>query len=385
MRLELMKYFMLSQRLDRCPLGLLGMLFLLAAVEGFLSRNAIDYTPDTTWDWNQAGRVAHRRVQNCEILILGDSQAKLGLVPQLIEMKTHRKAHNLAVAAGQVPTSYFLLSRAIDAGARPEAIVIDFLPHFLTVDPWFTIRHWPEFATGLECLELSWNARDPDFFAAIILGRLLPSVRARHDIRSNILAALNGETASPRSYIPALWRNWRQNQGAQLTPRKPEFSGEIDPNNEAAFPESWACHFVNQLYLKKIFDLAASNDIKVFWFLPPSIPAIDSRREELGLAAQFDLFVRDWQDQYPNIVVLDGRRSAYEAHVFSDPLHIDRHGAVLLSTDVALILRRHLDSPKMNLTWQPLPPFREQWTEFALEDTMDSLDVVRKNLKARKR
>ena len=76
----------------------------------------------------------------------GDSLAKLGVAPSLVEARSGRSVYNLAVCAGQAPSSYFLLRRVLDSGARPTAILVDFFPRLLQVPPQHTPL-WPALST----------------------------------------------------------------------------------------------------------------------------------------------------------------------------------------------------------------------------------------------
>jgi len=64
-------------------------------------------------------RVAH------DVLCFGDSQMKFGIAPHVVAARTGRPAYNLAIVGGQPPASYFLLRRALEAGARPSAVLFD--------------------------------------------------------------------------------------------------------------------------------------------------------------------------------------------------------------------------------------------------------------------
>src|SRR5947199_7563 len=91
-----------------------------------------------------------------------------------------------ATTGGRRPASFFLLRRALDAGARPRAIVADFAALMLKDDdnPPKPLNY-PELATLRDCLDLAWASRDASFFGSLALGKLLPSYRWRFEIRAN--------------------------------------------------------------------------------------------------------------------------------------------------------------------------------------------------------
>ena len=107
------------------PWGLVGMISLMTIVEGYIGRNDLDFRHPWGWDWKQTVRAIGREARGCEVLCFGDSLVKYGVVPRVLEARLGRRAYNLAVANGQAPTAYFLLRRALEAGARPAAVLID--------------------------------------------------------------------------------------------------------------------------------------------------------------------------------------------------------------------------------------------------------------------
>ena len=76
------------------------------------------------------------------------------------------------------------------------------------VDLWRQVRLWPELLTLGECLDLSWTARDPSFFAALAVSKALPSARARFEIRARLAAALDGRPSSAGPRASGLFWNW---------------------------------------------------------------------------------------------------------------------------------------------------------------------------------
>ena len=139
----------------RAPLGLLGMLGLVFAVEVCVGSHDLDLMTPQEWCWRLSGMDATRRSPGCEVLCFGDSLVQGGIAPQLIEGRTGRRAFNFAVGGGQAPSSYFLLRRALESGARPAAVLVDFFPSLLGLGPRHNLPHWPHLLDTRECLELT--------------------------------------------------------------------------------------------------------------------------------------------------------------------------------------------------------------------------------------
>jgi hypothetical protein len=361
----------------RLPWGLLGMIALVAIVEGFVSAHRLDFTPTDTSIWALKGLAARGEAAESRVLCFGDSLAIHGLLPPVIEARTGGPAYNLGVCAGQASTSYYLLRRTLDAGARPSAILVDFAPDILSGRPVDVARNWPEMATVRETLDFSWKARDARFFSAAGLSLLLPSYRSRFEVRANVRAALAGAEGSPGSITRRQWRNWGVNRGAQVTPKNPAFAGEVTPEqHEQLLTDKFWCNRVNERYVRAFLGLAASEGVSVFWVLPPESPEVIARREASGSAAKLSRFVREMQGRFPGVTVLNARGSGYPHSVFVDPRHLDHEGGTTLSSDVAEIVARRLAGEPLP-SWVDLPRFRPVPSPVPLEDVHQSALVLR--------
>lgn len=361
-----------DRRAGRClpvPAGLLGMLVLVAGIEGLVASRALDVTSPATLTWTLSAEAARDEARQCRLLCFGSSLVKHGLLPGVLEPELDGRAFNLAVCAAQAPTSYYLLQHAIEAGARPEAVVIGFAPDLLTGGPEHNVRNWPELLDLGDCLELARTARDPELFARIALGRLCPSYRCRLEARDWIAGLLAGRETSPRALNRLYKRHWTVNRGGQFTPPNPAFNGNVaESEHQALLSDRFWCHRVNRRYIQRFLDLAESRGIRVYWLLPPVSPALQARRDASGAEAKFERFIRAIQARHPRLVVLDARRSGYEVPVFQDARHLVADGTLTLSADVASVIVRDTESPG----WVALPHFRPLPLDKPFEDVNQS-------------
>ncbi len=190
------------------PWGVAGMIVLVAAIECFVSRNRLDFTDPVSLSWRYSAASVTTESPGCDLLCLGDSLIKHGLLPGVIEEETGRRTLNLSAARAPALLTYFFLRRALDAGARPRAIIINAKPAVLLAGPEFNARYWQEVLTPRECVEFSLITRDGPFILATVVGRLLPSLRSRLEIRSQVTAAVRGETDPVPGMNRILLRNW---------------------------------------------------------------------------------------------------------------------------------------------------------------------------------
>jgi len=359
-------------RRGRLPWGLLGAAVLVLLGESFLAVRDIAFTSPLLSSWSMGGESLRREAPRAEVLCLGDSLLKFGVAPRVLEERLGRRAYNGGVLANSPTMTYFLARRAIEAGARPRALVVEFNPMFLDGPP-FGSRQWVEMIGPRECLDLAWTGRDAGFFARTMTGRLFRSVRRRFEVRENIMAALRGEVSSMPPIIHATWRNGNVNRGALLMPPYGPV-GTVDPANltaEFARP-NWTCDPVQEHYLRRLLMLAEAHAVPVVWLVPPVSPAVQAVRDQVAMEEPHSQFLRSLQARFPGLVVVDGRRCGYDGPAFTDPLHLSARGASALSIDLAEALRPIVEGREAGPRWVNLPPYRERPVGVPLEDLNQS-------------
>lgn len=355
----------------RCkvPSGLIGMAALVLVIEASLSSCALKFTTPLRLDWGLAGKASSEQATGCKVLCFGDSLVKHGVQPAILEAKSSGRAYNLAIQASTAATSYFQLRKAIEAGARPSAVVVDFKPNMLAGRPEFQLQGWQEFASPRDVLDLAWSAGSVSLGVKILLGRMLHSLRSRVEMRSTLVAALHGDPPPWASTNRTLLRQWTVSRGANLASKNPAFLGKVSEKaHRDLFSDYWKCHKINAGYLERFLDLAGSNGVRVYWLLPPISPELQARRDQSGVDARHTEFVSSVCARHKDVVVIDGRHAGYDHAVFVDPAHLDGDGAVALSLDLADLLAR----PDVGSGWVSLPRFQRRPAEIPLEDINQS-------------
>lgn len=362
------------------PAGFLGMIVIVAAVECSISRRSVDFVETSRSSWSLSGDAA-RTARDREIVCLGDSLIKHGLLPRVLAERTGMSTINLSVCAAQPPVAYYILKRLIDNGGEPRIAIVDFKPDLLAGGLRNSSSYWPEFATVREAIELAWTGRDARFLAETIVAGSLPSVRNRHEIAAAIRAALAGKTEPLRSVNLALWRNWGVNQGAEFTPKNPGFDGRIgEADLNKYMTKNFWCDKINRKYIERFLDLADRRGIRVVWLLPPISPGLQKLRGELGSDRTHGEFVRSFQKKHRGLIVFDARKSRYDSSMFLDPVHLDGEGGYALSCDVASMLNQIVESGSIagaEPLWIDLPKFRPRPLDPRIENVEQSKIAVR--------
>src|SRR3954454_13511137 len=224
------------------PWGLFGMLALVWVGEQQFARRERYDTNLVALAWKHSGLAAGNRAPRCEILCFGDSVVKYGILPRVIEDRLGKKAFNLAVCCGPPAAHYFLLRRALDAGANPSALLVDFLPFHLyngSNGPRYCTRSWPELMSPSDYLDMAARTRDAELLASILVGRLLPSAKTRYELRNQIRAALDGGAGSSDVGRDVLLRHLELNRGAMIGPSRPHSPEDVSEFAKLTYPQSY--------------------------------------------------------------------------------------------------------------------------------------------------
>ncbi len=366
------------RRRNAVPWGFAGMLVLVFTIEGAVARRWLDYSDPVSLSWRFSAEAAREQAPTRDLLCLGDSLAKHGVIPELIERESGLRTVNLAAARAPTLMTYFVLRRALDAGAYPSAIVINTKQAVLIGGPDYNAAYWPAVLSPWECLELGLISRRPETAAAALVGSLLPSLRSRLEIRSNLLAAFRGERDPLHDINRVLWRNWTVNDGANVASFHSGYRGELSPEiQDRLHPDAFYVDRSNAEGMERLLRLAAGRKIRVYWLLTPLSPGLQAWRDRSGAEARFEEWVHRYQARYPQIVtVLDARHVVKDPSMFIDATHLAGRGGIALSHVVGRTLKTEIGrTASSHPSWIVLKaidpdPFTE--TELNLEDVDQS-------------
>jgi hypothetical protein len=312
-----------------------------------------------------AARQATTSAPACAVLVLGDSQMKFGFDPTRLERTLGFSAFNLAVPGTPPALSQAILARALDAGARPRAIVLGHMT--LWGNPRDNLGEFSEILDPVESLELARTSQDPGLLATVVTRRLFPSLRYRAALRASLLArfedGLPHGGAGPGRRAIELLHEWETHQGAQSVTADGRFDGRMEPQLEQRlFSQPWRVNPFHDSYLRGTLAVAAAHDIPVFWVVAPIVPAAQARRDVLGYDARHTRNLRAIFSKTPGVIVLDARHSDYPVSAFFDSCHLNADGAAALTAAIARAVGDHLAHPRETPAapaprWIELAPF----------------------------
>lgn len=261
------------------PSGLIGLLLLVLAFELVVARRD-RYATDLSESWGYKSRAARTAASTAEILCFGDSLVEFGVLPRVLEHRLGRRAYNLALHNGSPPAACFLLGRVLASGGKPSAIVVDFMPHQLAMNPAESSFEsgWPKLAGAWEWLDLLGSTGDGRFAAKVLVAKCLPSFAVRAQLGLSLRAALEGRLHSGKQVVSVLRRHLNANLGAQVMPEVPQDSRQDPPPDQSLFPSTWITDPVSVRYARRFLAMAASREILVLWLVPPLSPEVEIAR-----------------------------------------------------------------------------------------------------------
>jgi hypothetical protein len=336
------------------------MLSIVCAVEWAIGSHRAEFLNTVSSTWAMSEQATREQSPKRDILCFGDSLLKFGFRPSVVDRRSGRSSYNLSMYGGCAPASFFLFRRAIESGARPSAVLIDFEPNLLASSPLLDPELLAEILSPRDCVDLAWSGGDARFLGRSLLATCLPSSHYRLQLRGKILGSFLGQPViNPQSLSP-LDQDKAEYRGARVMPHEERPPVAADPANFALFPPQWRCDPINRMYIKKFFALASARNIPVFWVLPPYAPPIQQLREQLGMDATISQFAATLQSRFRGVTVLDARRVGYDQSLFWDRLvHLDDEGSIALSEAIADALGRSLGGENPS-TWVSLPGPRER-------------------------
>ena len=334
------------------PGGLVGMLVVVAGVEGLVGSRSLGLLNAQGLGLRFAAEAATRQAPGCAVLALGDSTVKVGFDPIQAAnvLGAGRPSYNLAVAGAPTPVAWALYRRARRAGARPSAVVFGCLS--LMGDPRDRVDDLAEVMTPAEALRLAWDCDDARLFAALTVRMALPSLHYRAGLRAAALERLgarSGAAGNPRPFPgrdAARWcfGAWASRRGADPHLFDGRLQGRLAPDVARQLnTEIWRVNPVYLLYAHRLADLAAREGVPLFWLVPPIAPEAQAHRDAAGLDARHTMNLRLTVGTIPGVVVLDARRAGYPAALFGDALHLNAAGAARFSAEVSAAIVGHLD------------------------------------------
>lgn len=254
-----------------------------------------------------------------DTLILGDSTAKAGLIPDMLG----KNVINLSMGGSTPIEIYYTLERYLDNHDAPDTAFIMFTPyHYSFLDTFWQRTMYFNYLDIPESIEVLHNANIVSENAILTDGYLLDCISYRLRL--------------PNKYLPAMYNSGfvgRYNTNSELynaiaANRGHYYFGTADGCSDHNYESNYTALNLSpmvDLYLRKLLDLCAENNISV---VLEQAPMNTSSYVSLD-----PVYVKEYSDymnllktDYPAITI-DTIIACYEDDYFGDASHLNEKGA----------------------------------------------------------
>lgn len=306
------------------PLGLLivllvlGETLLLFLPEGFMTQTMISRLREIT------------SLPAAPVQLMGDS-VSAGINPTVV-------AESAALPAGAVSNyslpgtsplfAFFTLRREIAAGRIPKVII--FAPHPANLNAPMIDRFIGRFATPREVMELLANRVSPAECLFGALCRVSYTLRYREELQSFV-------TQGNREFF----HTWHTPIASVATSPSPSPTSEPEPERDpnvftegTLAPQLITPFFVapeNAIFIDKFCNLAAAHGIRVAWVSMPTIALLTKRGSGDTRDGKYFAYLESVARRHGNVTILHREIDVMPDADFSDPRHLNRHGAWVFS------------------------------------------------------
>ncbi len=261
-----------------------------------------------------------------DTLILGDSTAKAGLIPDLLS----DEVINLSMGGSTPIEIYYTLERYLNHHEAPENVLIMFTPyHYSFLDTFWQRTMYFNYLDIGEAFEVLRNANLSSEKAILTDTYLLDSLSYRLRL--------------PNKYLPAMYNSgligrYDTNQdiySAIAANRGQYYFGTADGCSDYNYESNYTALNLSpmvDLYLRKLLDLCAENNIRVVLEQAPMNTASYNRLNSVYVeeyTAYMDLIANDYPD-----ISIDTVIAHYEDAFFGDASHLNEKGATRFTQEI---------------------------------------------------
>lgn len=259
-------------------------------------------------------------------LILGDSTAKAGLIPDMLS----DEVINLSMGGSTPIEIYYTLERYLKHHDAPESALIMFTPyHYSFLDTFWQRTMYFNYLSMDETFEVLQNANRVSEQAILTDSYLLDSISYRLRL--------------PNKYLPAMYnsgfigrRNTNQEIYDAIAANRGQFyfgtaDGCSDYNYESNYTALNLSPMVD-LYMRKLLDLCAENDIRVVLEQAPMNTASYTRLDPVYVE-EYTAYMNLLAADYPDIII-DTVIAHYEDAFFGDASHLNEKGATRFTQEI---------------------------------------------------
>lgn len=261
-----------------------------------------------------------------DTLILGDSTAKAGLIPNNLSSNVI----NLSMGGATPIEIYYTLERYLASHEAPENALIMFTPyHYSFLDNFWQRTMYFNYFDSRETLEVFRNAHAVSETAVLTDGYFIDLMSYRLRLPNKYLPAMyNSGLIGRRTTNEAIYNEIASNRGQY-------YFGTADGCSDHNYESNYTAlnlSLIVDLYMRKLLDLCVENNIHVVLEQAPMNTASYSLLNE-NYVTEYTAYMELLQQDYPEIMI-DTIIAHYEDAYFGDASHLNEKGAVRFTEEI---------------------------------------------------
>jgi hypothetical protein len=261
--------------------------------------------------------------ESVDIEVLGDSVARTGLWPEVLEPELGDgiDVENYALQGSGPVFSYYLLRDQIEHGVAPKYILYAHSPHT------FAGVRYPilvgTFCTWSESFELL-STGEPFEVIFGMFNKISYTLRYREQFEKLMRGDITYFIEDRSTMVGAELFEWEQDH---IT--RQDFTQPMPDRYDMPFTVSE----LNRRYLKRFIDLAKQHGITILWVTMPLPQQVLDNRNRIGFTRDYGAFVDSITAD--NVIMLQPDFTVIDNRCFRDHSHMNADGGIAFSETIA--------------------------------------------------
>jgi len=273
-----------------------------------------------------------------EIVVIGDSRAKAGFVPKIIDPNS---IYNLSIGGATPISGYYTLKKMLEKQKTPKTIILSYAPFHLIFDDTYPRPISEDFFTFKEISELysEINKSDTMFW----------DIEKLNYSKSNFINLSQAYLIKIKfpTFFSAEIKNSKFLRGSDNRRVKNKVVNNMgtftygnreycdDYNQETKYIEFNENKLISK-YLKNILNLADTNNIQVIYITAPINKASDNIIKQ-KFREDYSSYFSSLKKEFPKVIFYSELRS-FGNQYFGDASHLNNNGRIKFSNQVKTIL-----------------------------------------------
>jgi hypothetical protein len=328
--------------LRKCPWAAIGLSIVVCLIEMCLWSQREWFADQAAWQWQAKSELIYAGELEGDVILIGTSVTFHGIDPQPVnnDLDERAKVVNLALNGCRLQHQYQLLNRYLSRYESPRLLVVEFRNPTVPHDSWTSGPYWRFWGSFDELSDSRLWRREPNRFLEAATSRLLASYAYRRAL-DNWIFSSGRQLKFDGAYLD---RN-----RARLDEMRSHV-GFVQGTGDALTPDAaletqdrrFRVDRGGDLWLRRIFALCQSHDIKVSLFRPPAPSFVEEARRRAGYDEELSKYVATLSLDFPLSELQVFAPRGYDLTDFADDHHLSHAGSTRLTLEFRQWLSLHV-------------------------------------------